>query len=150
MSGEFLGNFENAVHNHRITIPAAFKKKFSTAAKQTVVVSLGYDGRHIAVFPLDYWIKYSDMLRKGTDEQRNRLIRIREFALPEQELEGPGRIRVNSDLLEIAGITDRVTIKGDGNYITLWDPGRLEKERAKKLTAQMSSGKASDYEIPYD
>ena len=150
MSGDFLGSFENAVHNNRITIPAAFKKKFSTAARQTVIVSLGYDGHNIAVFPLDYWMKYSDTLKRGTIEERDRLNIIREFALPEQEFEGPGRIRVTNELLELAGISDRVTIKGEGNYISLWNPERLEKEKTKKLEKLRNLGKATDYELPYD
>jgi division/cell wall cluster transcriptional repressor MraZ len=134
MSGQFIGYFENAVHKGRVIIPAAFKKKFSDAAMRTVVITLG-PLNTLAVFPLDCWNSFLQVLAEGDEDDRELRTQLIDFAIAEQELEGPGRIRIPEDLLEEAGIKDSVVIKGELHYISLWNPEEFyENRRLKKET----------------
>lgn len=147
MSGEFLGVFENAVHNNRITLPAVFKKNFSVASKQTVIVTMGAEGTNLAVYPLDNWLAMIERLKKGSELDRQFMNSLIDFALPKRELEGIGRIRIDSILLEDVGIKDTVFIKGEYDYISLWNPEKFREERAKKKKFHSDTFKAIDYRL---
>ena len=147
MSGEFLGVFENAVHNNRITLPAVFKKNFSAASKQSVIVTMGSDGTNLAVYPLDNWNALVERLKKGDENDKLFLNSLIDFALSKRELEGPGRIRIDTFLLEDVGITDSVVIKGEGDYISLWNPEKFKEERKKKLQYHSDNFKAIKYRL---
>jgi division/cell wall cluster transcriptional repressor MraZ len=131
MSGEFLGTFENSVHKCRVIIPASFKKMFSAEAEKSVVVTVGSKGT-IAIFPLDTWELMKVKLQNGSELDRKLRSNLIYFAMPKQELEGPGRVRIAEELLQKAKITDSVIIKGDGHYITLWNPDRLKEISQQK------------------
>ncbi len=146
MSGDFLGTFENSVNKQRISIPSAFKKKFAASAKQTVVVSLGPD-MNVVVYPLDNWSLLMAKLKKGNEHERELLVHLREFANVEQQLEGPGRIRISEDLLTIAGISDKVFIKGEGSFISIWAPDKFQERRLRMLSNHKKSFTTLDYEI---
>ncbi len=146
MSGDFLGVFENAVHNNRITLPAVFKKSFSTASKQSVIVTLGPEGKNLAVYPLDNWNSLIERLKRGDENDKMFMNSLIDFALPRRELEEkPGRIRIDSYLLEEVGISDSVTIKGEGDYISLWNPDKFREERKKKYDLHSKNFKAIHY-----
>ncbi len=145
MSGEFLGVFENAVHNNRITLPAVFKKNFSAASKQTVVVTMGAEGTNLAVFPLDNWNAMIDKLKNGDEEDLLFMNSLIDFALPKRELEGQGRIRIDSLLLEDVEIKDSVIIKGERDYISLWNPDKYREERKKQLQFHSKKFKPINY-----
>ncbi len=146
MSGEFLGTFENSVNKQRVIIPAPFKSKFLPSAKQTVIITLGHHDS-IAIFPLDSWQQYKEKLKNGTDKQRQLLNNLVEFASSEQTLEGPGRIRISEDLLEMAGIEDSVVIKGEGNFISLWSPKAFKDLRKKRLQSHREEYDSMDYQL---
>ena len=131
MSGEFLGTFENSVHKCRVIIPASFKKMFSEEADKSVVVTLGSKGT-IAIFPLDTWELMKAKLQNGSDLDRKLRSNLTFFAMPKQELEGPGRVRITEELLQKARISDSVVIKGEGHYISLWNPDRLNEISQQK------------------
>lgn len=131
MSGQFIGYFENSVHKQRVIIPAPFKKKFADEARKTVVVTLG-PLNTIAIFPLDCWNDMLKRLAEGTEEDQELRTQLIDFAVTEQELEGPGRIRIPEQLLEEANITDSVIIKGELHYISLWNPDEFQEHRRQK------------------
>ena len=128
MSGDFSGWLPpNSVNKTRIVIPAEFKKKFDESANRMVVVTLGPEGT-VAVFPKDTWLLQKESLQaQATPEAGDILATLEHFAMTEQELEGPGRIRVREDLLKIAGITDKVIVQGAGHFIILWSPERHQE-----------------------
>lgn len=146
MSGDFLGTFENSVNKQRIIIPAPFKAKFSPAAKQSVIITLG-PSKNIVIYPLDNWVELRNKLKTGTDRERELFIDLIEFACPEQKLEGPGRIKISELLLSIAEITDSVIIKGEGDHISIWNPEHLNEVRKKRLEFHSRNYTASDYQI---
>ena len=145
MSGEFLGIFENSVHKQRVIIPAVFKKKFAEEAMRTVVVTMGPNDT-IAIYPLDNWQATLARLKAG--DERARLLRTQliDFAMMEQELEGPGRVRIHDLLLKETNITDSVIIKGEGHYISLWNPEVYNSIRARKRELHRTKFSSEDYQ----
>lgn len=145
MSGEFLGIFENSVHKQRIIIPAVFKKKFAEEAMRTVVVTMGPNDT-IAIYPLDNWQATLQRLKAG--DERARLLRTQliDFAMMEQELEGPGRVRIHEMLLKETNISDSVIIKGEGHYISLWNPEVYNAVRARKRDMHRTKFSSEDYQ----
>jgi DNA-binding transcriptional regulator/RsmH inhibitor MraZ len=147
MSGEFLGTFENSIHKSRIMIPASFKKKFAVEANKMAIVTIGPEGT-VAVFPLDTWMKMREQLEVSTEADDKELLdNLIEFSMPEQELEGPGRVRISDELLKMANISDFAKIKGEGHFITLWNPERLEAIRQQKVAQHKEKYPSSSYQI---
>lgn len=146
MSGEFLGTFENSVNKMRVIIPAPFKAKFSASSKQTVIATIGAN-KSIALYPLDNWNALKEKLKNGDERAKLLLNHLIDFACPEQQLEGPGRIRISDELLEITGINDSVIIKGDGSYISLWNPDVFKDIRKAKLNQHQKEFNSMDYQV---
>ncbi|KAF5044645.1 Transcriptional regulator MraZ [anaerobic digester metagenome] len=146
MSGEFLGIFENSVHKQRVIIPASFKKKFAEEAMKSVVVTMGANNT-IAIYPLDTWKSTLERLKNGDDKAKQLRTQLIDFAMMEQELEGPGRVRIHEMLLSEVGIDDSVIIKGEGHYISLWNPEVYARVRAAKLTAHRETFSSEDYQL---
>ncbi len=148
MSGEFLGKHTNAVNKSKwITIPAQFKKKFSPAAKQTVIVTIGPQ-RTIAIYPLDNWNKL--MLDKNNSDdarQKEFIQKLRFWVRGEEKMETNGRIKLDEDHLKIAGIDKRVTIVGNGTFMTVWNPDRYEEYSKKMLEDFQDKFDEMDYQI---
>lgn len=146
MSGEFLGTFTNSVNKQKwITIPAALKKKFSPMAKQTVVITIGPE-ENIAIFPLDNWLSKIEVLKSGSDKDIQLLVTLRTFATSEQKVETSGRIKIGNELLEIARINDKVIIKGEGNFISVWNPDKYLEFRKQKLDEHKKAFNSLDYQ----
>ncbi|HOH47138.1 MAG TPA: protein MraZ [Candidatus Cloacimonadota bacterium] len=145
MSGEFLGYFENSVNKQRVIVPASFKKKFAAEASRSVIVTLGPNDT-IAIYPIDNWKETLERLKSGTDDDKLLRTQLIDFAMTEQELEGPGRVRIHEQLLEDAGITDKVIIKGEGHYISLWNPDTFNSIRKTKLELHRKRFTSEDYQ----
>ncbi len=146
MSGEFLGIFENSVHKQRVIIPASFKKKFAEAAMRSVVVTMG-PSNTIAIYPLDSWKSTLERLKDGDERAKSLRTQLIDFAMMEQELEGPGRVRIHELLLSEVGIEDSVIIKGEGHYISLWNPEVYARVRQSKLQAHRDTFTSEDYQL---
>jgi len=146
MSGEFLGTYTNSVNKNKwVIIPASFKKKFSPEAKLTVIVTIGPE-ENIGIFPLDNWNEKIEKLKAGSDRDTDLLVDLRLFASSEQTIEKSGRIKISDELLEIAGITEKVIIKGEGNYISVWNPDKYLDFRNEKLKFHKKSFNTQDYQ----
>ncbi|MBT3169411.1 MAG: protein MraZ [Candidatus Cloacimonetes bacterium] len=127
MSGEFLGTYSNSVNKGKwVSIPAEFKKKFTTQAKQTVIATIGPQKMNIAIYPLDNWKQKIAKLTNGSNEDKRLLIYLRNFATSELKMEANGRIKISEELIKLVGIDKKVIIKGDGNYISVWNPASYE------------------------
>ena len=127
MSGEFLGTYSNSVNKGKwVSIPAEFKKEFTTQAKQTVIATIGPQKMNIAIYPLDNWKQKIAKLTNGSNEDKRLLIYLRNFATSELKMEANGRIKISEELIKLVGIDKKVIIKGDGNYISVWNPASYE------------------------
>jgi DNA-binding transcriptional regulator/RsmH inhibitor MraZ len=110
----------------RVVIPAPLKELFSVEAKNKVVCTLGKHNS-ILIYPLDNWYALREKMFNGSDQQRKHWGFLVHWASTEQELEGPGRIRIPEKLLAKADLlhTDKLIIKGQDSFITLWHPERF-------------------------
>lgn len=146
MSGEFLGTFTNSVNKQKwITIPSVFKQKFSPNSKQKVIVTIGPAG-NIAIFPLDNWNEKIKSLQAGEEKQMKLLFNLRTFASSEQKVEQNGRIKIHDELLEIANIKGKVVLKGEGSYISVWNPNVYNEFRKQMLQEHKQLFNALDYQ----
>ena len=146
MSGEFLGTFLNSVNKQKwVTIPATFKKKFAPTAKQAVIVSIGPEA-NIAIYPLDNWKQKIEDLKNGTERDKKLLLNLRTFASSEQKMEANGRIKISDELIEIANINEKVIIKGEGNFISVWNPERYKEFRKLRMEEHMKTFNSLDYQ----
>ena len=136
MSGPFHGRWEVAVHNNRVIIPAQFKKRFGEESLRTVVITSG-PRNSIALYPLDTWTARLAELAAGSEQDRKKRSRLIDCAIIEAELEGPGRIRIPEEQLQEAGITNKVIVKGDVTFISVWNPeSYFEKYRQAREESQ--------------
>jgi division/cell wall cluster transcriptional repressor MraZ len=146
MTNEFLGTFNNSVNKQKwITIPAAFKKKFSLESQEMVIVTIGSES-NIAIYPLDSWNEKIASLQTGEVKDKQLLVNLRTFANAEQKLEKNGRIKIGSELLELAEINDKVVIKGEGSFISVWNPQRYMEFRNKVLEEHKKTFNSLDYQ----
>lgn len=129
MSGTFLGQFENSVTNRRVSIPLSFRKQFSPASKMRVIAGRGMRNT-ISIFPWDNWKEMEARLEKGTDAEKNFLKKFRLYAAL-LTIEGPGRILLPKNLLDIANITTKIIILGEGKHFSLWNPDNFKKYLAE-------------------
>jgi len=148
MSGEFLGKFKTTVNKKKwIVIPAVLKKRFSSAAKQTVVITLGPNGNSLVVYPEDNWNAKLKSLRNGNQHSLMLRKRLIHYAQNHQKLESNGRVKVSEELLQKTGIKDKVIIKGEGDYISMWNPENFKKyeEKLEQETGNMFD--TMDYQL---
>jgi DNA-binding transcriptional regulator/RsmH inhibitor MraZ len=145
MSGDFYGTHTGSVYKQKwIVIPAAFKKKFSPNAKQQVVLVCGPD-QNIVIYPLDSWQeKKKKILNSGAEAKQ--LYKFMLLDCSESVIEKEtGRIKVDDSLLSFANISDKVIIKGEGPFITVWDPDVHQAYKAKMVEKFKSSFDITDY-----
>jgi len=147
MSGEFLGTFHIAVNKQKwVTLPAVLKKKFSTNSKQKLIITIGPQ-KNIVIYPLDNWNEKITTLReKGTPRDITMLHNLRYFASSEQKMENNGRIKISDELIELASISNKVMIKGEGSFISIWNPERYKEVREKTILEHMRMFKSEDYQ----
>ena len=146
MSGEFLGTFQNSVNKQKwIIIPAAFKKKISAASKQTVIITVGAEN-NIVIYPMDNWKTLMDKLAHGSGKDIKFMHNLRTFASAEQKIESTGRIKLSSEHMEIAEITGKVILKGEGNFISVWNPTKYKEYRRKILEDHRKTFTSLDYQ----
>ena len=101
---------------------------------------------NIAIFPLDNWNEKIQRLQNDPDNGLQLIRNLREFASPEQKMEANGRIKINDELLEIADIKDKVILKGEGNYISVWNPEKYKEYRRKRIKEHIESFDSIDYQ----
>ena len=146
MAVEFIGTYTNSVNKGKwVTIPAVFKKKFSTNSKQMVIITIGSES-NLAVYPLDNWNEKIASLQTGEEKDKKLLRNLRTFASAEQKMEANGRIKIDSEHLAIAKISDKVVIKGEGKFISIWNPEIYAEFRRKLLEEHKTEFDSLDYQ----
>lgn len=146
MSGEFLGTFTVSVNKGKwVTIPSAFKKKFSPQSKQIVIITIGSES-NLAIYPLDNWQEKIRSLENGETKDKKMLLALRHFAAPEQKMENNGRIKISDQLLEHFPINEKVIVKGEGKFISIWQPEAYEEYSKKLLEEHKKLFNSLDYQ----
>ncbi|HNX01315.1 MAG TPA: hypothetical protein PLE74_06775 [Candidatus Cloacimonadota bacterium] len=135
-TGGFVGTYEVSVYKQRIMLPTQFQKKLNAAAKQTFILTIGYDNT-IAAYSLDNWTALVNRLQNGSEDDQDFLDDLYYYA-SEQQLEGPGRLKISDDLMRLAQVKDVVKVMGVGTYLSIFSPEHLEK-RHKKIEENAQS-----------
>ncbi len=96
---------------------------------------------------MDSWKSTLERLKEGDEKSKRLRTQLIDFAMMEQELEGPGRVRIHELLLTEVGIVDSVIIKGEGHYISLWNPEVYARVRQSKLKTHREIFTSEDYQL---
>jgi MraZ protein len=129
----FLGQFDHAMDpKGRVAVPASFRPGLASGA----VVSIGLEGR-LVIWPTS---AFEDHLRTlpvtgGTPAEQRMYLRAINAGTRQADLDAQGRLLVHPAHREFAGIRDRATFIGMGDYIELCASDRWEGD-LQRLTAE--------------
>ncbi|MEA1972320.1 MAG: hypothetical protein U9N34_03375 [Candidatus Cloacimonadota bacterium] len=144
MRKDFFGHKKTKIHENRINIPKEFKCKFTEG--EELIITIGPNKR-IAIFTNDNFIETIEKLKLGDRRQKILSRRLRRFAMSAQTLEGPGRVRIDSDLLEFSKITKEVMVEGNGNFMTIWDSTAYDEYKSEQFKLHLEEIEEEDYDI---
>ena len=130
----FLASYHNGVDKKgRVSVPAPFRHEMAAHARQQVVVYAAPETEKATEGFLYGWA-YDDFLQLAAKIQqlpalspvRQRLARSILAAARPLGFDDNGRILLPENLLQRAGITEQALFAGEGEYFTIWEPGRFE------------------------
>ena len=124
----FIGIWEKNIIENRVVLPV---KLFNKIKDDNVIITIGINNS-IAIFPLDSWGKIYTNLKNGNNKQKNYLNFLMDYA-DEQKIEKSGRVKLSEDLLNASNIKEKVIIKGNGNFISVWSLEKFLESRKKQL-----------------
>lgn len=120
-----MGTYKNSITNRRVSIPQAFRERLTPIAKKQFVVVRG-KMKTLYFYPLDNWKPLEEKLSNGGQKERELLRFLRLYAT-KLKLEGPGRILLPQNLLDIIKVNKKVVFLGEGKFFSLWNPENFEK-----------------------
>ena len=121
----FKGKYEHAVDDKgRVSLPSKLRKNLSPEANDSFVITRGYESS-LDLFPMDVWNQLEEELRSKLNKHReeDRLF-LRTLMMWAQEvtLDRQSRIMIPQELMEFAGVTEKVIIIGALEKIEIWSP----------------------------
>jgi len=124
----FRGFFEYSIDDKgRLNIPAKFRKTLSPEADETFVIVRGPNGC-LQAYPQDAWTRFEEELdRRPTTPDTVRFRRYLYGSLSDAQLDAQGRIMVPQGQLDCAGISHKVVLVGQGNFIEIWSPEKYRE-----------------------
>lgn len=126
----FTGQFEYSLDaKNRLTIPAQFRASFSDG----VVLAKHWLDPCIAVFTPDDFQHFMNSFigdMHALSPQRARLQRFFGSGSFRVALDAAGRVTLNSQLMEHAGVEKDVVIVGNTEQLEIWNPGRYAEDQA--------------------
>jgi MraZ protein len=117
----FTGSYERAVDGKgRFNLPFRFRRGGGVAEDEQYVVTRGADGS-LSLFPRDEWIKAFRKAQKMSKDAQVRA-QARKLSAMSRNMtpDAQGRVMVPRELLDMAGIGNRVLVVGMGHYMELW------------------------------
>ena len=124
MPAYFKGSDTYSIDNkNRVAIPAKMRKLLTPESNETFIVTRGFD-KCIMAFPLDEWEEYSKNLMELNQAKKSErwIINVMNMYMDEIQMDAQQRVMLPKNLLEFAGIKDKIRIVGMINYIALWNP----------------------------
>jgi len=149
----FLGTFTNSVDDKgRIAVPAKMRKAMKPENQDSFIVTLGFSGEYISVYPLDMWRKLeSSLFGPDANEFDRELMEVARYLTrwaDEVSLDSQGRISLSKQLLEKAGIGKSAMVCGVVESIEIWNPEKYDEtfdgggaDMAEKAEAVMRRAK---------
>ncbi len=147
----FIGQYEKPVdEKSRIIIPSKFRKPLRS---QELILTRWFDGA-LALFPSDNWSRMAVAISQRplySPQQRNMRLTFFSSAVP-QTMDSQGRIALNEDMKDFAGIESKAVLLGDWDKIQIWSHLRYKDFRKKndvnldeeyeEVLASLASGQA--------
>lgn len=105
------------------------------ASSQGLYVAPGTDGS-LAIYPEKSFSRLAEKLDAGSPAGQDTRAFSRMFYAQTQrvEMDSQGRIRIDPELVALAGLKDEVVMVGVGDRLELWDASRWEAYRAEQQT----------------
>jgi len=120
-----MGSIEGSMTNRRVSIPQQFRNLITPSSKMQVVAVRGRSNT-IYIFPLDNWRKLEEQLESGNNEEKA-LLKMFRFYATVLKIEGPGRILLPKNLIEIANIDNKIIFLGEGQFFSIWNPEKFQE-----------------------
>jgi len=133
----FFGEYRVRIDGQgRIVIPAKLRMLLRNKKRSVVYLSRGLENC-LFLFPEKVWANQSEKLKllpftKGDPRAFTRLFFSGTY---QSKLDNQGRVLVPSNLLQYAGMKERVVIVGVGMRIELWDEGKWEEYFSRSLSS---------------
>lgn len=146
MEANFTGKYNHTLDTKgRIIVPAKFKKSLGDVFQ----ICIGMDGC-LYIFTMERWQQFVEDFNKlpGTDIRARQLRRLMLANSSECEIDKQGRILINGDLRQAAGLNKEAVFVGVGNKIELWDKDRYE-EANKSISIEEIAAGLNDYGIMF-
>ena len=141
----FKGSDTYSIDNKgRVAIPAKMRRLVGPEANNSFVITRGVD-KCIICYPTNEWEEHSDNMRhlNQFNPKERYVVHVMNMWMDEIEMDAQSRIMVPKQLLEFAGIKEKVKIVGMINHLELWDPdehkaylSRMEDEQSYELAVQ--------------
>tara|TARA_E500000178_G_C16407413_1_gene481430 strand:- start:84 stop:503 length:420 start_codon:yes stop_codon:yes gene_type:complete len=113
----------------RMTIPVRYRDYLSEDnATKNILALVESDEGCLLLMRYSMWTKkVNNLLINGSEAQRRFWIGLSDTP----ELDKSGRVLINSVLREGAAIKKEIVLLGVGEYLEIWDSGRLEKHKSE-------------------
>ncbi len=124
----FIGQYKNNLDEKgRLVIPSIFRKALGSA----MIVNKGIE-ECITIYTTDDWNKLVDKISElpFTRSDNRQFTRYFMSSAFEKEIDGQGRINLDSVLLEHAKITKECVIVGCGKTIEIWSKEKWDEVEA--------------------
>ena len=118
----------NLDEKNRFKVPASLRDELGV--KAYLIKSPDADTKCIFIYSEEGWNELYKQFNQGAEhnQQRRRLARKILSGVTCGEVDKGGRLTLNLNLKEYAGISDSVQIVGNNNHIELWSPEEWAKE----------------------
>jgi len=127
----FLASHVNALDKKgRVSVPALFRNEMAAMARQTVVVYAAPEGGYLYGWAYDDFVNLANHIQKmpPLSPARQRLARTILAAARPLGFDDTGRIMLPADLIAEAGLDGKALFAGQGEYFTIWNPERFNKQ----------------------
>ncbi len=121
---DFLGQYTYSLDEKgRVSFPAKFRRAVRPEAKDTFVVTSGFD-HCLFVYPLDEWKRKSALLREQpiTNSEARKWMRVVAANASETTCDKQGRITIPPHLIAWARLSKEVLIAGALDRVEIWNP----------------------------
>lgn len=123
----------------RVAIPRGFRDRLTGPDSRTLVLMEGFEGC-LFCYPAHEFETILDRLHEESfaSEEIRELLRWFSEKGSEVDMDGQGRIAVNAEQREAAGLTKDVLLVGAMTRVELWSPERFENRPRKSDAAELA------------
>ena len=127
----------------RMALPARHREALQVQKAETVVLTMSPLDRAILLYPIQAWAAVEQQLDTLSDLQHSsrRTKQMMRGHASDCSLDAQGRVSIDRELREYAGLTQACVCLGQGNKLEIWDAGTWQKQRAQWLL-QVEKGTA--------